>query len=166
MEMTPITRFCPPRSVVVAASTLFLASCSGPVSGPAFINRDAASRCIQTIDAWKRELADLDAQEHKLESVYDEIRVNYRNATPQERIALRSQLGEVVSKRDEAVKSADALFSEIIRELEYVPHDKTARAKLALATAPLKDADGIHTPEVKFAMNAVSAELQVLLKVD
>jgi len=153
-------------SVVATASMLFLASCSGSASGPAAINRDAASRCVQTIDAWKQELANLDMHEREFDSIAEEIRTSYRNATPQGRIALRTRLGEVVVERDEAGRSADALFNEIMRELEYVPHDKTIRARLALATAPLKDADGVHTSEVKFAMNAVSAELQVLLKVD
>ena len=161
-----MTRVRRAGSVVVTASMLFLTSCSGPVSGPSAINRDAASRCIQTINAWKQELANLDMHEREFDSISVEIHSRYRNATLQERIALRARLDEVVSQRDEAGKSADALFSEIMRELEYVPHDKIARAKLALATAPLKEADGIHTPEVKFAMNAVSAELQVLLKVD
>jgi Skp family chaperone for outer membrane proteins len=166
METTSINRIRLARSITVLASVLLLASCSGPISGPSAINRDAASRCIQTIDAWKQELAKLDSEEQQFDSVSEKIRTGYRTATPQERKALRSQLTEVVSERDEAGRSADALFNEIIRELEYVPHDKTARAKLAFATASLKDADGVHTPEVKFAMNAVSAELHVLLKVD
>ena len=166
METIPIDRIRLSHSVVVTASMLFLSSCSGPTGSPAAINRNAASRCIKTIDTWKQELAKLDKQEHEFDSISEEIRTGYHSASPEERTTLRTRLNDVVVDRDQTAKSADALFSEIIRELEYVPHDKTARAKLAMATAPLRDADGVHTPEVKFAMNAVSAELQILLKVD
>src|SRR5579859_2278439 len=158
MDTTPMTCIRLARAVTVTAALIFFISCSGHISGPADINRDAASRCVQTIDAWKQELAKLDILEREFDFACEEVRVGYHNATPEGRLALRARLGDAVTKRDEAVRSADALFSEIIRELEYVPHDKTTRARLAMATAPLKDADGVRTPEVKFAMNAVSAE--------
>src|SRR5258707_2558937 len=122
MEMIPMTHIRLGGFVVAMASMLFLTACSGSAGGPAAINRDAASRCIQTIDAWKQELANLDMREREFDSISEEIRASYRNATPQGRVALRNRLGEIIVDRDEAGRSADALFNEIMRELEYVPH--------------------------------------------
>lgn len=154
------------RPAAVAAFALLVSSCSGPAGRPAAINRDAASRCIQNIDAWKKKLSELDALQKEFDSVSEQIHVGYGKATAEERIQLRMRLGEIESRTDDTGTAVDALFSEIVRELEYVPRDKTVRAKLALVATPLKDTDGARTPEVQRVMDMVSSQLQVLLKTD
>jgi hypothetical protein len=154
------------RLAIVAAVGLLACSCSGHVDAPAFINRDAASRCAQNIDAWKQEVAKLNALQKEFDSTSEQIRVEYRNATPEEKLKLRKRLTDVITQTDESGEAADALFSEIMRELEYVPRNKTVRAKLALVTTSLKEVEGVRTPEVQLAMDAVSSQLHVLLRID
>jgi hypothetical protein len=154
------------RLAIVAALGLLVSSCSRHVDAPAFINRDAAARCAQNIDAWKQEVAKLDALQKEFDSASEQIRVGYRSATPEEKQKLRERLGDVITRRDESGEAADALFSEIMRELEYVPRNKTVRAKLAMVTTSLKEVEGVRTPEVQFAMDAVSSQLHVLLRID
>ena len=142
------------------------ASCSGPIAKPAAINREAASRCVQKIDAWKKDVVKLDSLQHQFDSICNQIRLDYRNATPEEKIQLRAKLDDVVTQTDATRRSTDALFNEIIRELEYVPRDRIVRAKITLVTMPLKDAEGVHTPEIQQALDAVSSQLQTLVKAD
>lgn len=35
-----------------------------------------------------------------------------------------------------------------------------------MVTTPLRDAEGIRTPEIQYAMDVVSSQLQILLRVD
>jgi hypothetical protein len=154
------------RLVMLAALGLLFSSCSGHIEAPAFINRDAAARCAQSIDAWKQEVAKLDALQKEFDSASEQIRAGYRNATPEEKMKLRARLTDVVNRSDKSGETADALFSEIMRELEYVPRNKTVRAKLAMVTTPLKEVEGVRTPEVQLAMDAVSSQLHVLLRID
>lgn len=91
------------------------------------------------------------------------IHDDYGKASAEEKIKLREKLGGIIAEIDQTEKTADSLFDEILRELEYVPRDKRIRAKLALVTTALKDAEGIRTPEVQHAMDAVHAQLQVLI---
>jgi predicted metal-dependent peptidase len=154
------------RPAIVATLGLLVSSCSGHIDAPAFINRDAAARCAQNIDAWKQEVAKLDALQKEFDSTSEQIRVRYRYATPEEKLKLRANLADVVTRTDESGEAADALFSEIMRELEYVPRNKSVRAKLALITTALKEVDGVRTPEVQLAMDAVSSQLHVLLRID
>jgi hypothetical protein len=154
------------RPALASIAILLALSCSGPVTRPAAINRDAASRCVQKIDAWKKDVVKLDSLEQELDSISNRIRNEYRKATPEEKTQLRAKLGGVVEQTDEARQSADALFSEIMRDLEYVPRDKTIRAKITLVTLPLRDAEGVRTPEVEHALDAVSSQLQTLVKAD
>ena len=79
---------------------------------------------------------------------------------------MRAQFADVLSQTEQTETDADALFREIIRELEYVSRDKRARARIAVVTSPLRDAEGIRTPEIQYAMDAVSSQLQILLRVD
>jgi hypothetical protein len=155
------------RLVMLAGLGLFASSCSRHiVDSPAFINRDAAARCAQNIDTWKQEVAKLDALQKEFDTTSEDIRVGYRNATPEEKMKLRAKLSDVVTRSQESGEAADALFSEIIRELEYVPRNKTIRAKLTMVTTPLKEVEGIRTPEVQLAMDAVASQLHVLLRID
>jgi hypothetical protein len=154
------------RLTIVAVVGLVVCSCSGHVDAPAFINRDAASRCAQSIDAWKQEVAKLDALQKEFDATSEQIRVGYRRATPEEKVKLRTRLTDVITRTQESGEAADALFSEIMRELEYVPRNKTVRAKLAMVTTPLKEVEGVRTPEVQLAMDAVSSQLHVLLRID
>ena len=91
------------------------------------------------------------------------IHAEYAKASADEKTKLREKIGEIIAESDQTEKTADALFNEILRELEYVPRDKRVRAKLTLVTVALKDAGGIRTPEVQHAMDAVHAQLQILL---
>jgi hypothetical protein len=154
------------RLAMVAALGLLVSSCSGYVDTPAFINRDAAARCARNIDAWKQEVAKLEALQREFDSTSEQIRVGYRNAPPEEKVKLRERLADVVARSNESGEAADALFSEIMRELEYVPRNKTVRAKLAMVTTSLKDVEGVRTPEIQLAMDAVSSQLHVLLRID
>jgi len=151
---------------MVVVLGLLVSSCSGHIEAPAFINRDAAARCARNIDAWKQEVAKLDALQEEFDSAAEQIRIGYRNATPEEKQKLRARLTDVITRSNESGETADALFNEIMRELEYVPRNKTVRAKLAMVTTPLKDVEGVRTPEVQLAMDAVSSQLHVLLRID
>jgi hypothetical protein len=161
--MIPIRLLC---QAVLSALVLLLCSCSRFVADPADINRDAVSRCVQNIGAWKKDLAKLDMLEGKLDLISDQIRRDYSKATPDEKTKFRARLGDVLTQTDQTTAEADALFREIVRELEYVSRDKRARARLAVVTTPLRDADSIRTPEIQYAMDVVSSQLQVLLRVD
>ena len=161
--MIPIRLLC---QTVVSALVLLLCSCSRCVVDQADINRDAASRCVQNIGAWKKDLAKLDRLEGQLDLVSDQIRRDYLKAAPEEKTILRARFADVVRQTDQTATEADALFREIIRELEYVSRDKRARARIAMVTTPLRDAEGIRTPEVQYAMDVVSSQLQILLRVD
>jgi hypothetical protein len=147
-----------------AALLVLVSSCSGPTGNPAAINRDAASRCVQKIDAWKQAVARLDVLHQEFDSFSEQIRVSYPTATAEEKAKLRERLGGILTETDQTGNAADALFREIMRELEYVARDKRVRAKLAFVTTSLKDAEGIRTPEVQYAMDAVRAQLQMLLR--
>jgi hypothetical protein len=133
------------------------------MGNPAAVNRDAASRCVQKIDAWKQAVARLDVLHQEFDSMSGKIHDEYGKASAEEKVKLREKLGGIIAETDQTEKTADALFSELLRELEYVPRDKRVRAKLALVTTALKDAEGILTPEVQHAMDAVHAQLQTLL---
>lgn len=147
-----------------AAVLVFLvSSCSGPTGNLTAINRDAASRCARNIDAWKQAVARLDVLQQEFDRASEQIHDDYAKASAKEKTVLREKIGGIVAEIDQTEKTADALFIEILRELEYVPRDKRVRAKLALVTTALKDAEGIRTPEVEHAMDAVHAQLQGLL---
>jgi hypothetical protein len=165
-EVAGMLRNCPARSALAGVLALLAASCSGPIAKPAAINRDAASRCVQKIDAWKKDVVKLDSLEQEFDSISNQIRVDYRKATPEEKTQLRTKLYDVVAETDETRRSADALFDEILRDLEYVPRDKIIRARITLVTTPLKDAEGVRTPEVQQALDAVSSQLQTLVRAD
>lgn len=154
------------RQAALSALALLLCSCSKLVVKQADINRDAAARCVQNIDAWKRDLAKLDMLEEKFDLISAQIRRDYPKAAPEEKTRMRNRLANVISQSDQTEAESDALFHEIIRELEYVSRDKRARARIAVVTSPLRDADGIRTPEIQYAMDAVSSQLQTLLRVD
>jgi hypothetical protein len=154
------------RQAVLSALTLIFCSCSGSVVNPADINRDAASRCVQNIGAWKKDLAKLDMLEAKFDLISNQIRRDYLKAAPEEKTRLRARLGDVLIQTDQTAAEADALFREIMRDLEYVSRDKRARARIAVVTTPLRDAEGIRTPEIQYAMDAVSSQLKILLRVD
>jgi hypothetical protein len=158
-----------PRSVCHVAPfalALLLCSCSRFVAQQADINRDAASRCVQNISAWKKDLAKLDLLNEKFDFIAAQIHREYSKAAPPEKTRLRARLSDVLEQSDQTGTEADALFHEIIRELEYVSRDKRARARIAMVTTPLRDADGIRAPEIQYAMDAVSSQLQTLLRVD
>ncbi len=161
--MIPIRPLC---QTILSASVLLLCSCSRCVVDQADINRDAASRCVQNIDAWKKDLAKLDRLEGKFDLVSDRIRRDYPKATPEEKAKLRAQLADVIQQTDQTATEADALYRETIRDLEYVSRDKRARARIVMVTTPLRDAEGIRTPEIQYAMDVVSSQLQILLRVD
>lgn len=152
--------------MVLSTLVLLLCSCARHVVDQADINRDAASRCVQNIDAWKKDLARLDMLEAKFDVISDQIRRDYPKATPDEKTKLRTRLVDVLQQTDHTATEADALYREIIRDLEYVSHDKRARAKIVMVTTPLRDAEGIRTPEVQYAMDVVSSQLRILLRVD
>jgi len=154
------------RRAVLSSLVLILCSCSRFIVSQADINRDAAARCVQNIDAWKKDLAKLDMLNEKFDFISGQIRREYRNAPPEAKIRLRERLGDVLGQTDQTAMDADALFSEILRDLEYVSRDKRARARIAAVTSPLRDAEGIRTPEIQYAMEAVSSQLQTLLRVD
>lgn len=154
------------RHAALSALALLLCSCSGTIVSPSSINRDAASRCVQNISAWQKDLDKLDLLQAKFDFISDEIRHNYAKAPPEEKTRLRARLSDVVSQTDQTTVETDALFNEIIRELEYVSRDKRARARIVVVTSPLRDAEGIRSPEIQYAMNAVSSQLQVLLRTD
>jgi hypothetical protein len=145
---------------------LLFCSCSGSVVNLTDINRDAASRCVQNIGGWKKDVAKLDMLQEKFDIISDQIRHDYSKAAPEEKKKLRSRLGDVVAQTQQTAAEADALFNEILRDLEYVSRDKRARARIAAMTAPLRDAEGVRAPEVQYAMDAVSSQLQVLLRAD
>ena len=152
-------------SQVAAAALMVLASsCSGPSGNPETINRDAASRCAKNIDAWQQAVGKLDVLQQELDSVSNQIHVDYPTATKEEKMKIRERLGRILEEIDQTDKAADALFSEVMRDLEYVSRDKKVRAKLTLVTMALKDAEGIRTPEVQHAMDAVHTELQLLIR--
>jgi hypothetical protein len=161
--MIPIRRLCLASLSMLA---LLLSSCSKVAVDPPDINRDAASRCVQNIDTWKKDLARLDLLEGEFELISDQIRRDYSKSAPAEKTKLRRRVGDVVRQMDQTSNEADALFSETMRELEYVSHDKRARARIAVVTGSLRDAEGVHTPEIQQAMEMVSSQLQTLLRVD
>jgi hypothetical protein len=165
-EVARMLSNCPARSALAGTLVLLAASCSGPVAKPAAINRDAASRCVQKIDAWKKDVVKLDSLQQEFDSIANQIRVDYRKATPEEKTQLRTELHNVITETDETRRSADALFDEILRDLEYVPRDKIIRARITQVTTPLKDAEGARTPEVQQALDAVSSQLQTLVRAD
>jgi hypothetical protein len=150
--------------LAAATSMVLAASCSGPSGNPETINRDAASRCAKKIDAWKQAVAKLDVLQQELDSISNQIHVDYAKSTKEEKMKIRERLGKILEETDQTDRAADALFSEVMRELEYVSRDKSVRAKLTLVTMALKDAEGIRTPEVQHAMDAVHAELQFLIR--
>ena len=150
----------------LSALALLLCSCSKFGVNQASINRDAASRCVQNIDAWKKDVAKLTMLEEKFDLISDQIRRDYSKADPQEKIKLRTRLGNVIAETELTAAESDALFHEVVRDLEYVSRDKHARARIVAVTSPLRDAEGIRTPEVQYAMDAVSSQLQILLRVD
>jgi hypothetical protein len=156
----------PLRQAALSALALLLCSCSRIVVTQMDINRDAAARCVQNIGAWKKDLAKLDLLDEKFDLISNQIHRDYRKATPAEKTRLRARLNDVLAQTDQTAVDADALFNEIIRELEYVSRDKRARARIAVVTSPLRDATGIRTPEIQYAMDAVSSQLQTLLRVD
>ena len=161
-----MTSIRPLRQAVLATLALLLCSCSRFVVDQTNINRDAVSRCVRNIDAWKKDLARLEMLEGKFDLISDQIRRDYSKAAPDEKKKLRARFADVLSQTDQTETDADALFREIIRELEYVSRDKRARARIAVVTTPLRDAEGIRTPEIQYAMDAVSSQLQILLRVD
>jgi hypothetical protein len=154
------------RQATLSALVLLLCSCSRFVVNQASINRDAASRCVQKIDAWKRDLARLEVLEGEFDLISVEIRRDYSKAAPEEKTRLRTRLADVLAQTDQTTTDADALFHEVMRDLEYVSRDKRSRARIVVVTSPLRDAEGIRTPEVQYAMDAVSSQLQILLRVD
>ena len=157
MIRTRLSRFA------ATALVLLVSSCSGPTGNLAAINRDAASRCVRNMDAWKQAVARLDVLQQEFDCVSGQIHDDYAKASAEGKIKLREKIGGIVAESDQTEGTADALFNEILRELEYVPRDKRVRAKLTLVTTALKDAEGIRTPEVQHAMDAVHAQLQILL---
>jgi len=157
----------PLRLVVLSATlVLVLSSCSKLAVGQADINRDAASRCVHNIDAWKQDLARLELLQEEFDLISDQIRHTYSKAAPEEKTTLRRRVGNVVREMDQTAVETDASFREIMRELEYVSRDKRARARIAAVTSPLRDAEGIRGPEIQHAMDIVSSQLQTLLRVD
>jgi hypothetical protein len=157
-----------PLRLAVLSTTLVLvlSSCSKFAVDQADINRDAASRCVQNIDAWKRDLAKLELLEGEFDLISGQIRHGYSKAAPEEKTTLRRRVGNVLRAMDQTAAETDARFREIMRELEYVSRDKRARARIAAVTSPLRDAEGIRSPEIRHAMDIVSSQLQTLLRVD
>ena len=166
METAPTISIRSFRQAALSALALLVCSCSGSVVNPADINRDAASACIHNIDAWKKDLAKLDRLDAQFDLISDQIRHDYPKAAPEEKTRLRGQLGDILRQTDQTATEADALFREIMRDLEYVSRDKRARARIAAVTTPLRDAEGIRTPEIQYAMDTVSSQLRTLLRVD
>ncbi|MGD0058821.1 MAG: hypothetical protein ABSD58_05325 [Verrucomicrobiia bacterium] len=150
----------------LSALALLLCSCSKLVVDQATINRDAVSRCVQNIDAWNKDVAKLNMLQEKFDLISNQIRRDYSKADPAEKTKLRARLGDVVAQTELTAAESDALFHEIVRDLEYVSRDKHTRARIIAVTSPLRDAEGIRTPEVQYAMDAVSSQLQILLRVD
>ncbi len=158
--------FRPLGLALLPALALFLSSCSRFDVDHTDINRDAASRCVHNIDAWKQDLARLELLQEEFDLISDQIRHNYSKAAPEEKTTLRRRVGNVVREMDQTTVETDARFHEIMRELEYVSRDKRARARIAAVTSPLRDAEGIRGPEIQHAMDIVSSQLQTLLRVD
>lgn len=164
MEITKSRRR--PGLVGVVAILLLASACSRGFDDPSMVNRDAASRCVHSIDAWKKKVVEIEALHKQFDAACNEVRASYAKATPEEKQKLRDKLADLSWQTDEASRAADQQFLEVMRELEFVPRDKGARAKLAMLTTPLRDTEGARTPEVERALDAVSTQLQVLLKVD
>lgn len=166
MKTAPMISTRSLRRAVLSVVGLLLCSCSGSVVNLTDINRDAASRCVQNIGGWKKDLAKLDMLEEEFDLTSAQIRRDYAKAAPEEKTRLRARLGNVLGQTEQTAAEADALFNEILRDLEYVSRDKRARGRIAAMTAPLRDAEGVRAPEIQYAMDAVSSQLQVLLRAD
>jgi hypothetical protein len=141
-----MTSIRPLRQAVLATLALLLCSCSRFVGDQTNINRDAASRCVRNIDAWKKDLARLEMLEGKFDLISDQIRRDYSKATPDEKIKLRARFVDVLTQTDQTETDADALFREIMRDLEYVSRDKRARARIAVVTPPCGTRKGSAPP--------------------
>ncbi|HVM61372.1 MAG TPA: hypothetical protein VMV72_10950 [Verrucomicrobiae bacterium] len=154
------------RQTTLCGMLLLLCSCSRSIINPSSVNRDAAARCVRNIDAWKKDLARLDLLREEFDLTADQIRREYATDTPEAKMRLRARLADVITETDQMDHDTDALFREIIRDLEYVSRDKRTRARIAEVTNPLRDAEYIRGPEIQYAMDAVSSQLQTLLQVD
>ena len=94
----------------LSALALLLCSCSRFAVEQADINRDAASRCVQNIDAWKKDLAKLDMLEEEFDLISAQIRHDYSKAAPEEKTKLRARVADVVREMDQTTAEADALI--------------------------------------------------------
>jgi len=63
MIRTRLSRF------TATALVLLVSFCSGPTGNLTAVNRDAASRCVQNIDAWKQAVTRLDVLQQEFDSV-------------------------------------------------------------------------------------------------
>ena len=161
--MTSIRSLC---QGILCGLVLLLCSCARTIINPSSVNRDAAARCVKNIDAWKKDLAKLEILQEEFDITADQIRREYATDTPAAKARLRSRLSDVVCETDITGDDADALFNEIIRDLQYISRDKRTRARIVQVTSPLRGAEGIRDPEIQYAMDAVSSQLQTLLRVD
>ena len=75
-----------------------VSACSGPMGNPAAVNRDAASRCVQKIDAWKQAVSRLDVLHQEFDSMSVRIHDDYGKASAEEKIKLREKLGGSLPK--------------------------------------------------------------------
>src|SRR5580693_3902151 len=121
--MLPINARRLVRCAALSALMVLLCSCSRFVANQMSINRDAAARCVQNIGEWKKDLAKLDMLSEKFDFLSGQIRREYSKAAPEEKIRLRTRLRDVVQQTDNTAVEADALFNEILRDLEYVSRD-------------------------------------------
>ncbi|HTS17066.1 MAG TPA: hypothetical protein VMP11_05790 [Verrucomicrobiae bacterium] len=161
--MIPIRSF---HQAIVCGLVLFLCSCSRSIVNPSSVNRDAAARCVRNIDAWKKDVAKLDLLDEEFNLTAAQIRREYPTATPEAKLRLRNRLSDIVTETDLTRYDADARFNEVIRDLQYVSRDKRTRARIVEFTTPLQGAEGVQGPEIQYAMDAVSSQLQTLLRVD
>ncbi len=106
----------------------------------------------------------LDALQKDFDAVDNQIRVGYKNATVEEKVKLRTEVTEITNRIDTTQKAADRLFRGIMWELGLVSSDKKVSISLALAKATLRDMEGVRTPEVQQAMDALYVQLQILLQ--
>ena len=97
-DLTPIFPILPFHLAGLITLALLLCSCAKLPIDQADINRDAASRCVQNIDAWKKDLARLEDLEEKFDLISDQIRHDYAKAAPDEKLRMRRRLGNTIQQ--------------------------------------------------------------------
>jgi hypothetical protein len=143
---------------------LFLVPPMRPVTHADIINRDAASRCIAGIDAWRIQLVRIEQLQRSMDAISEEIDSSYAEATPEGKVALRHKLIAVIDSANEASDLADVLYDQILDDLESVPNDRFVRLRMKSIIAPLRKAKGIRSSEIQEIMYTLHGQLEALLE--